>query len=178
MHNLIVGNSTSGKSELAKAIARTESAKGHDVIVYDPLKSKGWPENAIKFSDPKMFLLKMEHAESAFVFVDEAKTLFEYDESEANKLLYKRRHQGLMVFLIAQRTRMVPPNARNQCSRVFVFRQQKDDSKTLGEEYTAILHEAKDIPKLEFIASDGFDHVKGRLDFSSGKAEIKLEKSE
>lgn len=166
MHNLIVGNSTTGKSNLAKHFARKANQQGESVIVYDPLSSTGWPENAIKFISAKKFLDYVETANSAHVFVDEAKSLWDFDVKRADALLYRRRHQGLLIYLIAQRTRMVPPNARNQCSKVYAFRQQQDDAETLASEYSAELYNCNNLAKGEFIASNGFNGKKYTLDYS------------
>lgn len=168
MHTLTVGNSGTGKSNLMKRLALEFEKQGRDVIVYDPLAATGWPLSATKFSSPEKFLDYIKTAKSAHVFIDEAKTLWDFDQKQADQILFRRRHQGLLVHLIAQRTRMVPPNARNQCSRVFAFKQQKDDAITLAEEYTGELLQCARLEKGEYIASDGFSAHFFRLDYSRG----------
>lgn len=166
MHNLIVGNSTTGKSNLGKHFARNAIERQQSVIVYDPLRSTGWPESAVKFTSPGLFLDYIETATEAHVFVDEAKSLWDFDTKRADALLYRRRHQGLLIYLIAQRTRMVPPNARNQCSKVYAFRQQQDDAETLASEYSTGLYNCCGLQKGEFIASNGFTDKNYLLDYS------------
>lgn len=156
MHILVVGNSGTGKTNMCKAIASGMENDQKAIIVFDPLASSGWPTRAEKFESVDKFFDRMNTAQNAFVFVDEAKTLWDANPKEADKLVYRRRHQGLLVFLIAQRTRMVPPNARNQCSRVFAFRQQRDDADTLAQEYTEDLYECSNLDVGEAIGSDGF----------------------
>lgn len=165
MHNLIVGISYTGKSNLCKRIAA--DMNGANIIVYDPLQSPGWPENASKFSSPDKFLSHVEKASNAFVFVDEAKTLWDHDDKKADALLYKRRHQGLLVFVIAQRATMVKPNARNQCSKLFAFKQTADDAKTLAGNF----HDGLDdiLPQLapgEFVYTDGHTLQVFELDYA------------
>lgn len=169
MHVLTVGNSFTGKSWLNKRIATEQAARGDNIIVFDPLSSGGWPESAVKFSSPEKFIAHVKKAQSAHVFIDEAKVLWDSGAKlakEADKTLYNRRHQGLLVYLIAQRTMMVPPNARNQCSRVFAFRQTKTDADILAAEFNEVLQNVRQMPDGEFIAVRGLAHAYGKLDFS------------
>ncbi len=164
MHILIVGNTMSGKSNLAKSFA----SQKQNVIVFDPLKSNGWPNSIAKFSDPDLFFKTIKQSSDAHIFCDEAKILWDADKKEADRLLYNRRHQGLLVYLIAQRTRMIPPNGRNQCSRVFAFRQQKDDADILAQEYTPEFTQCLNLRMGDFIGSDGFSTQSYHLDYSTG----------
>lgn len=163
MHILIVGQITSGKSNLAKYFASMQDA----VIVYDPLKSTGWPEHAIKFSDPEKFLEFIKTARDSYVYIDEAKTLADYDEKRFNEILYKRRHQGLLVYLIAQRTKMVKPNARNQCARVFAFKQSPDDAKELAEDFHSGIVNCAKVEKDNFIVADVFMSEQYKLNYET-----------
>lgn len=164
MHLLVVGNANTGKSWLARSLASKHTGR---VLVFDPTKARGWPANAVKWADPGIFLAEIEMAQSAHVYVDEAADLWTFDEVRANRLLYRGRHRGLLFVLIAQRTRMVPPNARNQCSRIYAFRQQLDDAKTLAAEYHAELLKSTRLPPKVCIASDGFSATEMRLNFDS-----------
>lgn len=168
MHVLIVGNSNTGKSEIAKHLAQKASARGESVIVYDPLKSTGWPSDAKKFASAKKFFDYVKAAQSAHVFCDEAATLWNEDYKQADRLLYNRRHQGLLVYLIAQRATMIRPNGRNQCSTVFAFRQQLDDAQTLAAEYHEDMIGTMKLPDNYFYMVQGLSCVPLRLDFSEG----------
>ena len=174
MHNLIVGITYTGKTNLCKSIAHNSDK---NIIVYDPLSSTGWGDNAIKFSSPDKFFKYIETAQNAFVFVDEGKTLWDVNPKEADKLLYKRRHQGLLTFVIAQRTMMIPPNARNMCSKVFAFKQRKNDCDILREEYGEAFAQCLNLELGEFIATDGFNVSRMYLDYSQFPPLIK-EKAE
>ena len=168
MHILIVGSSGSGKSNLAKGFAENAEAKGQAVIVYDPVMSSGWPENAEKFATAEKFLQRMRTAQSAHVFIDEAKTLWNHDPKRADALLYQKRHAGILVYVIGQRAEgMIPPNARNQCSKVFAFRQSAKDSDTLALEYGEVLRKCSKLDKNNFIYSDGFSGGMAALDYSA-----------
>lgn len=165
MHVLIVGNTMSGKSELAKSIAHNAPGK---VIVYDPLKSSGWPPGALKYANPQLFFMALQKEKSAYVFIDEARTLWDYDINAADKLVYTGRHSGFKLFLIAQRTRMIPPNARNQCATVYAFKQQAYDAEMLVGDYSECLYRTVDLAQTEFIVTDGYKYQLGKLDFSAG----------
>lgn len=163
MHNLIVGITYTGKSNLVKSIVNNTDK---DVIVYDPLSSSGWGDKAIKFESIDKFFKYLETAKNAYVVVDEGKTLWDNNPKEADKLLYRRRHQGLLVFVIAQRTMMIPPNARNMCSKVFAFKQRKNDCDILCEEYGEEFKNCLNLELGEFIATDGFNVERFYLDYS------------
>lgn len=168
MHILIIGNSFTGKSKLAKHLAQKAAAQGQDVIVYDPLKSSGWPSSAKKFASAKKFFDYIRTAQNAHVFCDEAATLWADDYKQADRLLYNRRHQGLLVYLIAQRATMIRPNGRNQCSTVFSFRQQLDDAQTLAAEYHPAMMDVMRLEDTFFYMVRGMQVIPMRLDFSQG----------
>lgn len=155
-----MGNSRSGKTTLAKILAARHSLQ-HPVIVYDPNESQGWPGVAKKFSAPGIFFKNVQQVQRAVVYIDEAKTLWDYDAEAADELVYRGRHRGFALVLIAQRTRMVAPNGRNQCSRIFAFRQQKDDAATLAQEYHEELEECRTLEIGQFLASDGYKIWRG-----------------
>lgn len=153
-------------------MAADTRAKGNPVIVHDPTFSGNWPKDALKFADAEQFLAHAETAQTGVVFVDEAKKLFDFDSARAEALVYAGRHRGLLLVLIAQRTKMVPPNARNMCSRVFSFRQQRSDAIILSDEYNDIFEQTPTLKPCHFVYSDGFNARAGSLDFSGGKPPV------
>lgn len=171
MHNCIVGASYSGKTWLAKRFAQDALDRGQNVIVFDPLKS-AWPKGSKCYSSVPGFLAAIECAESAHVFVDECKVLFNEDLRGGEKLLYQKRHQGLLVYLIGQRAEgMMPPNARDQCSKLFAFKQSVDDAKVLAAQYSQpeLKTALPKMRKCEFFATDSYTIGKFKLDFTNGK---------
>lgn len=177
MHNLIVGISNSGKSNLAKSICAMKKKLDNVCVIYDPTKSSGW-RSSCKFSSPEKFLNYIDSVNSANVFIDEAKSLWDYDQKLADKLLYRGRHRGLLVFLICQRGKgMIPPNARNMCSRVFAFKQNYADAKDLAESFSDILLTASSLKIGEYVYSNGFDEYSGFLDYKNYPPEIILNKT-
>lgn len=175
MHVYTVGASYTGKSLLNKRLAHNFSRAGQNVIVFDPLRSAGWPENAVKFSSPELYLKHMHNAENAYNFIDEAKVLWDFDQKAADKILYQKRHDGILNFLIAQRTNMVPPNGRGQCSQFFIFRQMKKDADILRDEVHERCGEVSKYPDGEFCIVKGLDFHKAHLDFTSNPPNIALD---
>ena len=173
MHIIIVGATFSGKSKLAKMIAKQKAQAGHKVMVFDPLKTSGWPESAKLYAKPSAFVAAYWEAENVYVFIDEAKVLFDKEPHEAERIAYQGRHGGRLNFFIGQRAMsMIPPNARNQCPRVYAFKQSVTDSDTLAKEYDERLNECPKLGKLEFLMSDGFSAAKGKLKFESATADL------
>ena len=155
----------SGKTWLAKALASRVADKPG--LVYDPNRSAHWPANWEKYSNPANFLKAARAFKSGFCFMDEAKTLWDHDTRAADQLLFRRRHDGIAFTVIAQRTRMVPPNARNQCAHVFAFRQQKDDADTLAQEYADGMRACATLEPGHFLASNGYTVRAFKLSFDS-----------
>jgi hypothetical protein len=166
MHAYIVGITDSGKTLLAKRFAKDYALQGHNVIIFDPLKSADWPSSSIKYASCEKFLNDVPAFRNAYLFIDEGKTLWEFDHLKASKILYQKRHDGIYVFLISQRYNMIPPNARNMSSLIYVFRQQPEDSKILKSERHPTLINSQYLEPTEFYACNGFTTQKCRLDFT------------
>ncbi len=164
MHNLVVGISNSGKTNLCKVIARSNPDK--EIVVFDPLKSGGWG-TAKCFSTIEAFSNYLDSHNSAIVFIDEAKLVFDEDKKLGEKWLYQYRHKGYLIYLIAQRAKMIPPNARNMCSSVFAFKQKPEDCKLLAEEYGEEFLNLHKLKPLEFIYSNGFETKNGLIKFDN-----------
>ena len=98
------------------------------------------------------------------MFIDEARSLWDYDADRANALVYQGRHRGLLFFILAQRAKMIPPNARNQCSKVIAFRQSDDDAKLLSSFNDALI-KCNQLQSLEYIITDGFRWQQCKIKF-------------
>lgn len=178
LHILIVGNVGSGKSIMAKVIAEDAARAGNNVIVFDPTQSTGWPDTATKYADAEAFLEDAPNFRDSYVFIDESPRVWNFDEDAANELIVEGRHKGLLFIIIAQRSRQVRPNARNQCETVLAFRQQISDSKILAEEYHTDMIACASLPKLHGIASDGFSCHRIKVAFAPNRREQMPIKSE
>lgn len=135
MHTLFCGVTLSGKTTLARAIAQQQAKKGIPLIVFDPVGTEtangGWPESAIVIPDLDDFIAYMAHPDvhSASVYIDEAGNVFNPRMPENCFLLTQGRHRGLQINMIAQRPKMVLPNARSQAGRTYMFRLANDDAR-------------------------------------------------
>lgn len=142
-HTLYTGVSQSGKTTLARMMARALAAKGHRVIVYDPMGTAtaggGWPEKAIVFDDAIDFLNYVHSPEGfhAHLFVDEGHEIFGHGEEfrENYWLFTKGRHYGLHLHIMTQRPTKLHPDVRSQCGRCYMFRLAVDDVKLIGNDY-------------------------------------------
>jgi DNA polymerase III delta prime subunit len=136
-HSLIIGVTESGKTTLARALARELAGKKQTVIVYDPVGTitagGGWPESAKIFQDEKEFwkYLDRDDIGHAHIFVDEAGDLFNLSKRENYWLLTRGRHFGFFVYMICQRPTMIAPSARTQAATCYMFRLANSDAKEI-----------------------------------------------
>lgn len=140
-HALIVGVTMSGKTTLARALARGLDSRGVPVVVYDPLGTQtaggGWGERARIFDDPDEFcdLMHAQDFGGASIFVDESHHIFGHDKRENFWMLTQGRHYGMQFNLITQRPHKLHPDVRSNCGRAFVFRLAVQDMQLLGGEF-------------------------------------------
>lgn len=175
MHNLIVGMPQSGKSALAKWMANNNTKAGHKVVVFDPIKDSGWPKSAYVYHTPALFLREIWVHKNCYVYMDECKMLFDEDKREAEKLAYMGRHGGRSLSFIGTRAwGMIPPNARNMCSKVFAFKQQFQDAKILADNYNYKFMETQKLGKLNFLAGNAFEIYKGQLSFTENGTQVRM----
>jgi hypothetical protein len=140
-HWLYVGVTQSGKTTLARWHSRKLVQAKHHVIVYDPVGTAtaggGWgigDEGGDGFEfhqEPDKFAEAMLKAKDAFVFIDESADVHSHSQVENQWMLRRGRHAGLYFRLIVQRVKMIPPNVRTQCARLFLFRAAKGDQREI-----------------------------------------------
>ena len=135
---LIVGSSETGKSLLAKSIAREMESRGIIVTVYDPVMSE-WSEHAFVTHDEAAFLEELksnyESGEPQAVFIDEADTLLSISHKHNHWILTRGRHFGLHPYVITQRPALVAPTVRSQCNELYCYRVSKDDAILLADDF-------------------------------------------
>lgn len=132
----------SGKTTLARAIARALRKQNQNVIVYDPMGTDtaggDWGEGARVFDNKDEFLNFVESDECPFpchVFVDESDLVFSLDQKENHWMLRRGRHFGMIIYCITQRPVMIAPSVRSMCGRAYVFRLVQDDIKKVAADY-------------------------------------------
>lgn len=151
MHTLIVGMTESGKTCLAKAMARGLRRAKKRVAVLDPMYDSGW-EADYKTADPAEFDAYLKENRTVYGFVDEGGETF----NEGNDMSYswwstRSRHWGHSMVFLAQRAIQVPRTMRDQCSRLHLFTAALDDGKILASEWNKpILATCNTLPQFHF----------------------------
>jgi hypothetical protein len=140
-HWIYVGVTQSGKTTLARWHSRKLVAAKHHVIVYDPVGTAtaggGWGSGDDGgsgfdfYEDPEKFMEAIAKAKDAFVFIDESADTHSHAQVENHWLLRRGRHAGLYIRLLVQRVKMLPPNVRTQCARLFLFRASRTDQREI-----------------------------------------------
>ena len=139
MHALFCGVTMSGKTSLAKAIARALPSQDR-VYVYDPVslpeELEEWDATFVT-DDFQTFMeyVRDPRNAGAHLFIDEAGEHFSVGQRENHWLLTRGRHMGYKVNLIAQRPKLLAPTVRTQCGRVYMFRLASDDAEEIGKDF-------------------------------------------
>jgi len=140
-HSLYTGVTQSGKTTLARAMAREALKNKNPVIVYDPMGTETlggqWGEGAEVHDDLSTFLDRVYAPEfvGSEVFIDEAHHVFAHDDKSHLWLLTQGRHYGLRLHLMTQRPTKIHPDARTNCARCYMFRLAHDDARAIGLDY-------------------------------------------
>jgi len=140
MHTLICGVTESGKTTMAHKLAEFDAEDRRKIIVYDPVRTEtmagDWPDNCDCYTDSQKFLRRVASIQSdTAIYIDEAGDLFTNTDKTNMWILTRGRHMGFNVTLICQRPKMLAPNARHQCARLFMFRLAREDARVIGGDY-------------------------------------------
>lgn len=170
MHSLIIGQTESGKSCLAKLLARQLHDSGKTVAVLDPLCDPGWKAK-FQTDDIEEMREFLEKNRSVYLFVDECGEWFNEGNDTTHAWLATRsRHYGHSVFFISQRAVQIPTTMRGQASRLYLFTSSAYDGKIHAEEWNKPeLLTCNSLPQFHFYRVSRFDVLeKLRIkDFSS-----------
>lgn len=154
-HTLILGITGTGKTTLARQLARRYRLKGIPAIVLDPFLSKQWEADFIT-DKPEKFIAVLKKSRSCSVFVDECGLWCETNEPEMKWLATNSRHFGHNCHFITQRAAQISPTIRTQCENIFLFRQSFQDTKNLIQEFVAEdLAAAQTLNKGEYLSKLG-----------------------
>jgi ABC-type glutathione transport system ATPase component len=137
-HWLIVGMTESGKSTLARSLAREYAAGGHVPIVLDVTRNREWGSTAIIFDDPDALLAYVRDPEKCLrqpIFVEEAGLSIGKYQSQFQWLTTFSRHHGMRCHIVAQRAEMVDKTTRSQCTNLAAFGLSFDDAKAYAREF-------------------------------------------
>lgn len=163
-HVLILGQTLSGKTTLAKQLAPFYRRAGVKVGVLDPLGDPAWDAD-FRTTDVDAFLSMFWQSRQCAWFIDEAgETVGQYDKV-MHKTATKGRHWGHRVHYITQGGTQLAPIVRNQCTKLFLFTTALDDCKTHANEWNKPeLRNAYLLPQGHYYATDRFSPLqRGQL---------------
>jgi len=133
-HVLILGMTESGKTTLAKELARKYKASNMGVLVLDPLQTTDWAAD-YNSADPDEFLNVFWDSKGCAVFIDESGDAVGKYDLAMTQTATRGRHWGHRVHYITQRGASISRTVRDQCSHMFLFRSGKQDCKIHAEEW-------------------------------------------
>lgn len=158
-HSLILGQTESGKTTLAKRLSHYLKQERQEVIVLDPLNDPEWAAD-FRCADPKQFLDVFWSSRQCHVFIDEAGDMVGRFDETMQQTATSGRHWGHSCYYISQRGAMVSPTVRAQCRHVFLFASSFKDCKVLSEEYNCPeLLQAVDFPAGRYLHKERFKPV-------------------
>jgi len=155
-HTLILGMSESGKTTLARNLAKVYKSQGWCVIVLDPLKDPQWQADFIT-ADQDEFLEVFWASRKCMVFIDEGgKSVGQYEKA-MQECFTTGRHWGHSCHLIAHKGTQLAPVVRDQCRYLFLFCSSIKEGKLLADEFNKPeLQECNKLLQGEYIHASKF----------------------
>ena len=133
-HCLILGMTESGKTTLAKRLARGYQARGIRTIVLDPLADPEWQAD-FQTADADEFLRVFWASQSCAVFIDEAGEAVGRYNAVMSSTATRGRHWGHAVHFVSQRGVQIAMTVRDQCSHLFLFTTALKDAQVHANEW-------------------------------------------
>jgi len=158
MHQLILGQTESGKSTLSKILAVELLKRGKKVAILDPLSDPNWV-GTFKTDDIEELREYLENERSVYVFIDESGQYFnEGNDASHIWLATRSRHFGHSITFIGQRSIQIPKTMRDQCSRLYLFTSSRTDGKIHVEEWNKdCLGRCNELPQMHFWVVDRYN---------------------
>ncbi len=137
MHNLVAGETGSGKSRMMRErIVPHWVRAGRPVVVLDILRQP-WGAT-VQTDDPAEFLATMKRSKGCIGVWDECGTMLDSDPALRRSMQYLAtvsRNDGHLLYFLTQRLFIVPPTFRYQCSRAYLFRLRGRDATEAAQLY-------------------------------------------
>lgn len=154
---LILGNSETGKSTLAKYLAAELMREGLNVGVLDILASEDDAQAGAEWggayvtSDPDLFHKLFWETENFVWFIDEGGEVAGRGNDAMKWTATRGRHLGHSCYYIAHRLNVLDATLRAQCPRLYVFAVSMTDARDLADQFGAPeLKEAPFLPVGQF----------------------------
>lgn len=156
-HSLIVGMTLSGKTTLARILAKTlKKQTGRKVAVLDSLRDPKWEADFITDSSEE-FLTYAQSNRGHLLIVDESGTTLNKFDRANSWLATTARHLGHRSFFITHRVTQIDPVIRGNCDKLYVFATGPKDARLAAEEFNEpMLLDLPKIPKLVFVEVSRF----------------------
>lgn len=156
-HQLIIGQTLSGKTTIAKQLSTKLRGLSIPVLVHDPTSfaqgpsKNGWNADFV-FNNFADFREAFWRSTGCYVVIDEASDIFDNERNEARRMLQQGRHRGHVCALIAQRHKRLDKTAREQCSELYAFVVDREDAADLAMDWNDdALLSLPDMPPLHYI---------------------------
>lgn len=135
-HSEIIGTTKSGKSYLAKSIAKRVHNAGRAVFVLDPWMYPDW-DCSWKTKDPDTFLARAKDSTGCLLIVDECgRTVGRGNQARKMEwLLTEARHLGHRTILCMQRATQIEPIFHDNIEELFLFNVTPSSAEILVESY-------------------------------------------
>lgn len=138
-HAIIIGQTESGKSTLAKQLAGWYRRHGIGVLVLDPMKDPGWQADWMT-DNPDEFLRTVRDPDQCLqcaLFIDESGESINKFDKEFNWITCRSRHHGHVAHLISQRAQDINASTRAQATTLYIFNVNADDAKQYARDFNA-----------------------------------------
>ncbi len=135
-HTLIIGQTMSGKSTLAKILCRGLVRAGIPCLVLDPLLDRDWKTYGAAWvtDNPDLFYEYARKNRSCALFLDESADTIGRNPGRLQWFATQARHWGHSSIFMAQRLTQLTPTVRDQCATLYVFACSRRDLETIAEE--------------------------------------------
>jgi len=179
MHSLIIGQSLSGKSSLAKELGTELRLARHEVLAFNPTGERGYTrrddwgragadwesDDADDFAEHVLERVERDPARVRFLIIDEAHEFFTRADCQHLWIGTRGRHYGLNVIAITQRGALISPTFRGQCATMYLFHLSLTDAKFIADELgrKGLADEVLDLKKAEFMKVAGDELTRHRL---------------
>ena len=135
-HVMILGQTLSGKSVLAKRLAAQYKAQGVGVIVHDPIGDPEWNAD-FQTANFEEFMRVYKESRGCAAFFDESGEACQEYPQEMTRTATRGRHRGHRNHYIAQRGTLIIRTMRDQCTGLFLFNTGLEDCKIHAAEWNA-----------------------------------------